>query len=55
MSNGPFIDDGETRPIEVVPKHHVDKIIADKDAEIELLKAKIHTLERYLSSLGKLL
>ena len=55
MIDGPFIDDEETRPIEVVPKPHVDKIIAAKDAEIEQLKAKIHSLECSLSSAGKML
>lgn len=54
MIDGPFIDE-ETRPIDVVPKHHVDKIIAEKDAEIEQLKAKIHSLECSLSSAGKML
>lgn len=55
MSNESFIYDEETRPIEIVPKHHVDKIIAEKDAEIERLKAKIHSLECSLSSAGNLL
>jgi len=54
MSNGPFIDDGDGA-IEVVPKPHVDKIIAKKDAEIEQLKAKIHSLECSLSAAGNLL
>lgn len=56
MIDGPFISDGDgATSIEVVPKPHVDKIIAEKDAEIEQLKAKIHNLECSLSSAGKLL
>ena len=54
MIDGPFIDDGDGA-IEVVPKPHVDKIIAEKDAEIERLKAKIHSLECSLSAAGNLL
>ena len=54
MIDGPFIDDGYGA-IEVVPKPHVDKIIAAKDAEIEQLKAKIHSLECSLSAAGNLL
>ena len=54
MSYGPFVDDGNGA-IDVVPKPHVDKIIAAKDAEIEELKAKVHSLECSLSAARDLL
>lgn len=50
MIDGPFIDE-ETRPIEVVPKPNVDKIIAEKDDLIGRLNDKITVLEKKIEDM----